>query len=518
MPTRRYLRTMLFAAILLPLAAAIAQAAVRLPGIFSDRMVLQRDAPIHIWGWADPGEQISVRLGNGTSSTNANDVGRWSVYLPPLPSGGPAVIAITGKNTIKLSDVLIGDVWVASGQSNMEMPLSGFSPGTFVKDGSKEISQATHPQIRLFMVPRRSSPYRTDDVASAWTICAPETAKDFSAVAYFFGREISAQEKVPVGLIDATWGGTPAEAWISFDGLASDASIANVFLNWADFADQQSDAAATLAREAREDADAESAGKPKPQHSWHPDPASWMPGGLFNGMIAPMTPFSIRGVIWYQGESNSRADRAPLYARVFPDLIADWRSEWKQGDFPFFYVQISSFRSSPTEVWGVVRDAQRRTLSTANTGMAVTIDVGDPDNVHPADKQTVGHRLALLARAQVYGESIEANGPLFQNATPEGSSMRVWFEHASKTLGTSDGGAVQGFELAGEDHKFAPAQARIEGKTVVASNPEIKNPVYIRYAWANVTTANLVNSYGLPASTFTNEERLAAVTLLPTAH
>lgn len=243
-----------------------------------------------------------------------------------------------------------------------------------------------------------------------------------------------------------------------------------------------------------------------------------MPGGLFNGLIAPITPFSIHGAIWYQGESNSRPDRAPLYARLFPDLIADWRSEWKQGDFPFLYVQISSFPSSPGDAWGVICDAQRRTLSTANTGMAVTLDIGDPNNIHPADKQTVGHRLALLARAQIYGETIEAYGPLFQSATPEGASIRVWFQHGGESLATSDGGAAHGFEVAGEDRHFAPAQARIEGKSVVAFSPEVKNPVYLRYARPNAPVANLVNSSGLPASTFTSEERLSAITLLPPAH
>ena len=517
-PVRPHLRTVLLASLLLSLTVPQAYAKVRLPGLFDNHMVLQRDAPIHLWGWADPDEQVSVQLGNARVAASADNLGHWSLYLPPQPAGGPVEITIAGTNTLTLTDVLIGDVWVASGQSNMQMPLGGFGSSAVLKDGEKEIAAATHPEIRLFQVPNRASAYRTNDIAATWTLCTPTTAKDFSAVAYFFGREIAAKEKVPVGLIDATWGGTPAEAWVSTEALASEPALAPVLLNWSNFANQQANLADTVAAEKREDAEALAAGTPIAKHPWHPNPDSWSPSQLFNGMIAPLTPFSIRGVIWYQGETNSALDRAPLYHRLFSTLIADWRSQWGQGDFPFFFAQISSFRSTPQEAWGVLRDAQRRTLSVANTGMAVTIDVGDPDNVHPADKQTVGHRLALLARAQVYGEKIEDSGPVFEQATAEGTTIRAWFQHVGKGLAASDGGVAQGFEVAGADHRFAAAQARIEGSSVAASSPEVKNPIYIRYAWPNAPQANLVNSFGLPTSTFTSEQHLAGLTLLPTAH
>jgi sialate O-acetylesterase len=227
-------------------------------------------------------------------------------------------------------------------------------------------------------------------------------------------------------------------------------------------------------------------------------------------MVAPFIDMQIKGVIWYQGESNSGA-RAPMYARVFPTLISDWRARWGEGDFPFLFVQISSFKSNGTETWGIVRDAQRRTLSLANTGMAVTLDVGDPGNVHPPDKQTVGHRLALAARQIAYGEHLEDSGPLFRQATPEGSSVRVWFDHAEGL--TAQGGVLEGFELAAEDHHFVTATAAVEGSSVVVKSSAVKAPKFVRYAWANAPSANLINAAGLPASTFSSESAKDAGTI-----
>jgi sialate O-acetylesterase len=489
-----------------------------LPGIFSDHMVLQRDIPIHIWGWADPGERVSVRLGETASFAVTDGLGHWSLYLPPQRPGDPVTVKIEGTNSITLSDVLIGDVWVASGQSNMMMPLAGF-PGAPVRNSELEIAHAAHPEMRLLTVPPRSSQFRMDDVSAAWKVCMPDSAKDFSAVAYFFGREISSQEKIPVGLIDATAGGTPAESWMSLQALASDSSLAPILVRWGDYEDEEVDVPATKARDARVDAEAKTAGKPVPQHTWHPELGWWAPSGFFNGMIAPITPFTIKGVIWYQGETSSSAERAPFYERLFPDLIANWRSEWKQGNFPFLYAQIAGLDDSEKiyTCWGVIRDAQRRALSVANTGMAVTLDVGESNNIHPTDKLTVGHRLAVLAGSLAYGENIEAYGPLFERAMVEGGSVRVWFEHAAG-LTPSSGGAVEGFEVAGKDHSFRPAEAHIDGSSIVVSSAEIKSPLYVRYAWAIAPVANLVNSTGLPASTFTSEGRLSDVFLLPTAH
>jgi sialate O-acetylesterase len=249
---------------------------------------------------------------------------------------------------------------------------------------------------------------------------------------------------------------------------------------------------------------ADAAAKSATQHAWHPDPASWEPAWLFNGMIAPETAFTMKGVIWYQGESNTAAALAPMYSKLFPALISDWRAKWGQGNFPFLFVQISSYKSNPTDLWGVVRDAQRRTLDLTGTGMAVSLDVGDPNNIHPPDKQSVSHRLALAARALAYGESIEYSGPLFRQATSEGASLRVWFNHSDGL--TARGATLEGFEVAGQDHHFEPAVAHIDGATVVVNAAEIKTPVYVRYAWANAPAANLYNGAELPASTFTSEE------------
>ena len=268
------------------------------------------------------------------------------------------------------------------------------------------------------------------------------------------------------------------------------------------FADEQSRAASVKALEKREDAAALAAHQPLPKHPWHPDEISWRPGALFNGMIAPITPYSIKGVIWYQGESDSAPATAPIYAKSFSTMIGDWRSHWKEGNFPFLFVQISSYHS-PGEQWGVVRDQQRRTLAVSNTAMAVSLDVGTPDNVHPPDKQTVGARLAVAARGMVYGEAVDYSGPLFRQATKDGSAMRVWFDHATGLQ--SKGGALAGFEVAGADRQFVPATAVIHGESVEVTSDQIKTPEYVRFGWGNVTAANLYNGAGLPASTFTSE-------------
>jgi len=480
----------------------------KLPAILSSHMVLQRDRPIHVWGWAAPGEKVAVTMHGANRETAGDSLGNWSVYLLPESAGGPYQLTVAGSNRIVLEDVLIGDVWFASGQSNMEMPLKGF-PGAPVKDSAREIAGADQPQIRLLQIPKKAADFPLRDSDASWKVCTPETVTDFSAVAYFFGRELNARERAPVGLIDATWGGTVAEAWVSLQSISADAGLMPVFAARAGMMQHQSEMAAILAEEKREDEAARQAGRKPSSHEWHPDPASWGPSALFNGMVAPVTPIAIKGVIWYQGESNSRRAFAPTYGKLFPALIADWRARWHVGQFPFLFVQIANFTSDDGEGWAVIREAQRRTLSVANTAMAVTVDVGDPDNVHPADKQTVGARLALAARALAYGESVEYSGPLFRQATLEGSALRVWFDHAAGGL-MAKGGAVKGFDIAGEDCRFAAAEARIEGKTVVVTSGGVAEPKYVRYGWANAPVVNLFNSEGLPASPFTSEDAIPA--------
>lgn len=483
------------------LLALTANAEVRLPKILSSHMVLQRDRPIHLWGWAEPGENISAALREATQTATADKLGRWTLYLAPQGAGGPFQLTVKGSNTVTLDDVLIGDVWFASGQSNMEMPLSGW-PDAVLKNSEEEIRNANQPNIRLLYVRHKASDYPLPDYEQSWTPCTPETAKSFSAVAYFFGRELQQHEHVPIGLIDSTWGGTPAEAWTSLESLSSDSSLMPVFAARAQMMNEQADFLVTKAAEEREDAAARKANQPLPKHPWHPDPDSWAPSWLFNGMVAPAIESPIKGVIWYQGESNSSFDRAPLYAKLFPTLISDWRARWREGNFPFLFVQLANYKPGGSG-WPIIREAQQRTLALTNTGMAVTIDVGDPDNIHPADKQSVGARLALAARALAYGETVEYSGPIFRQTSIDKDGMRVWFDHAEGL--TAKNGAPSGFEIAGEDHHFKPAAAAIDGQSVLVTSSQVPAPRYVRYGWTSAPVLNLYNSAGLPASPFTSE-------------
>ena len=490
--------------LLLAWHAPLAPCETRLPSILSSHMVLQRDCPIHIWGWAAPGEKVSVAFHGASGDAVADSLGNWSLFLAPQPAGGPYQLTVNGANQILLDDVLVGDVWFASGQSNMEMPLEGF-PDAPLKDSAAEIAHASQPRLRLLYIPNKASDFPLRNTTASWTECSPKTAAGFSALAYFFGRDLAERERAPIGLIESTWDGTVAEAWLSLEGIAADAALMPLFATRAHMMQEQDEIAAILAKEKAEDLAARQAGKAPPNHLWRPDPASWAPSALYNGMVAPVVNYPIKGVIWYQGESNSRLAFAPMYARLFPALIADWRRHWHEGDFPFFYVQLANFTSNATEAWAVIREAQRRSLSVANTAMAVTIDIGDPGNVHPADKQTVGARLALCARALAYGENVEYSGPLFRQATPEAGAMRVWFDHTSGGL-LAKGGELAGFEIAGQDCRFVSAAARTDGKTVLVSSVEVPAPKYVRYGWANAPRVNLFNAEGLPASPFTSED------------
>jgi len=505
----RWFRSLIFVGLLCACMVQRGFAELRLPRMIGDHSVLQRQVPIHIWGWASAGEHVTVALHAQSRTVDANDYGEWSVWLAPEQAGGPYTLTVSGtapdSQQLSVADVLIGDVWVASGQSNMEMPLRGFPGSAVVKNAAQEIAGAQQPQIRLLRIDHKVSDIPVDDIANSWTVCTPETAAEFSAVAYFFGREIQQKERVPIGLIDSTWGGTPIESWMSLGALGADASLMPVFATRARFAEEQSRLTAVEAAEKREDAAAAEAHQPKPKHPWHPNESSWLPAGLYNGMIAPLTPYSVKGFLWYQGETNSAPERAPMYAKLFPAMIADWRARWQQGELPFLYVQISSFHSDGEE-WGVIRDAQRRTLAVAKTAMAVSIDVGTADNVHPPDKQTIGARLALAARGLVYGDGSDYSGPAFRQATTETGGMRVWFDHASGLrMDRADHVEESVFEVAGDDHKFVPAHAVVEGETVLVTSSAVRNPRYVRYAWANESKGGLYNKAGLPASTFTSE-------------
>ncbi|HME35056.1 MAG TPA: sialate O-acetylesterase [Candidatus Sulfotelmatobacter sp.] len=487
------------ALIALGILTIAAQADVSVPALLADHMVVQRGLPVHVWGMAAPHEAVSVTFRGETKAATADDDGRWTVYLSPGEAGGPFQMTIKATNTITLNDILVGDVWVASGQSNMEFPM------TELVNAQTEIAAAQYPKIRFFMVKHKPADYPLEDAESkGWAVCTPETVADASAVAYFFARHLQQKLGVPIGVIESYWGGTAAESWTSLHALSADAALMPVFAARAKTLAGESTVVLHEQREEREFQkaveQAKADGKPLPTPRWHPDFAAWAPAALYNGMIAPLTPFAIRGVIWYQGESNSGPDRAPLYARLFQAMIRDWRNAWGEGDFPFLFVQIANWNAGPDSQWPEVRNAQRQTLALKNTGMAVTIDIGDPVDIHPKNKQDVGLRLALAARAIAFGEKVEWSGPLVRQVTQEEHALRVWFDHAGGL--TAKGAELTGFEVAGADGKYSLADAKIEGESVVVSSSAVPIPVSVRYAWAANPNCNLFNKEGLPASPF----------------
>jgi sialate O-acetylesterase len=393
----------------------------------------------------------------------------------------------------------VGDVWLASGQSNMAFEMRQAATA------AADLPKAANPWIRLLVVKQKAADFAQEDIESTgWAASSPETAKEFSAVAWYFARDIEQREHVPVGIIDSTWGGTVAESWTRLTALGEDAALAPLFVTRGKMVDGEATALRTDKDRERQIEEAKAQGKPEPQFPWHPELNMWAPGLLWNGMIAPLTPFPIRGVIWYQGETNSILERAPLYHRVFRTLIEDWRRQWGEGDFPFLYVQIANFKSTPEEDWATLREQQRKTLELRNTAMAVTIDIGNPDDVHPTDKLDVGLRLARAARALSYGESVEYSGPLFRQVTSEEGALRVWFDHAKGLI--AKGGAATGFEVAGADGKFVAATAKVEGETVVVASSLVAEPVTVRYGWENSPQCNLFNGEGLPASPFSSAQ------------
>ena len=485
------------------LAVALAWCArgnVQLPYLIADHMVVQRGLPVHIWGMAEPGEAVSVAFRGAERHAVADPLGRWSVSLPPGDAGGPFAMTIRGANTVSLEDVLVGDVWVASGQSNMEWPLA------WAAGAQAEIAAAKYPRIRMVHAMHKVSEYPMENlVGQMWRACTPDSAKDFSAVAYQFGRQIEERLGVPVGLIQTAWGGTPLEAWTSLGAISQDPALMPVIAGWSKQMQEHAEALLAYHRAAKdwEAAAARLKAEHRPLPPAPEKPAGpagpRKPGGLFNAMVAPITPFPIRGVIWYQGEADATEDHAPLYGRLFQAMIRDWRRAWGIGDFPFLFVQLSAY-NAPEDGWPELREGQRQALALRNTAMTVTIDVGTPDRIHPPDKKTVGMRLSLAARALAYGENIEYSGPLPRQVTEEPGALRIWFDHAAGL--NARGGAARGFEIAGADRKFAPADARIEGSAVVVRNETVAWPRYVRYGWRDNPDCNLFNAEGLPASPF----------------
>lgn len=641
--------------LLLLVLAPAARGDVRVPSLIGDNMVLQQGRKVRVWGWAEPGERVTVSFRGGKSSARTDARGRWEVLTGPHKAGGPFELTVTGRNTLVFRNVLVGEVWVCSGQSNMEWSLAN------AQDGAREAAAADYPFIHLFTVAKKTAAQPLDNVEGRWVVTTPKEAASFSAVGYFFGRELHKRLRLPVGLIHTSWGGTPAEAWTSRAALSADPLLQPILERY----DKQLTDLPRLQSEyerARDEwakqyvmADPGNEGEPrgyaKPGHDtgawkrmalpllWETagldvdgviwfrrevevpsewagkdltlklgaiddfdttyfngervgsigtdTPNSWtvprlyrVPGRLvragrntvavrvydrvggggfvggemtlapvgaakesgvaldgewlykeettvpsrdidwtkqpqppgagnqnnptvlYNAMLAPLFPYAIRGAIWYQGESN--AGRSYQYRKLFPAMIRDWRAAWNVGDFPFYFVQLANWKARPQDSidsgWAELREAQLMTLrAVPNTGMAVAIDIGDPDDIHPLNKLDVGLRLARWALADTYGLKLEKSGPLYDSFRVEGERVRLSFKHAGG-LKTRDGSPPSGFYIAGADRKFVPADARIEKGEIVVWNREVKIPVAVRYAWADSPTVNLYNAEGLPAS------------------
>ncbi len=539
--------------------APLSFAGVKLPQVFADHMILQRDMPVTVWGWAEAGEKVTITFAGQNQTATADEKGKWLVKLDSLPaSAEPRELAVTGKSSsVKISDVLVGEVWLASGQSNMGSPVSS------LHDADAVLAQAGDAQLRFYTVTKKTAARPQTDAVGKWEAATPLTAKGYSAVAYLFAREIRRDLKCPVAVLHGSWGGTDIETWISLAGLKQNPPLQTTLDRWdkavVDYqkiqanpelvTDYQNDlkqwqkevAPAFDAASKKYNADkaAGLAVGPKPQPP-RPEPTNPDPMGMpspsrrpstptvnFNGMIAPLLPYTIRGVVWYQGENNG--GRGLEYRQLFPRLIEDWRHQWNQSggaagaEFPFLFVQLPCNGQDSTPVaeqgWPWLREAQLRTLKVPRTGMAITIDVGDPNNVHPADKLDVGLRLALLAKKLVYGENIVASGPLFENFKPEaGGKIRLYFNETGSGLTCGQqpwcAPGVQpfpkdkliGFFVAGDDKKWVEADASIDGENVVVSSAQVPNPVAVRYGWANSPRCNLYNKEGLPASPFRTDD------------
>lgn len=490
---------------LMLIAGIPASASVQMHNLFCDNMVLQRDMSIPVWGTADPGEKVAVSLNGRKITTRADSDGKWKVSFEPMKAGGPYKLLVVGSNMVLCENVMIGEVWVCSGQSNMWWTVK------LSANADEEIANAKYPNIRLFTVPQAMAAEPRSQVNGKWVECSPETIPGFSAAAYYFGRELHRKLNVPIGLIHTSWGGTPAESWTSLARLKSDPDYDAIVKRYDDsiaaYEKAKAEYPGVLAQWEKDSEKARAENKPAPEKPKEPAYNPWIPSSLYNAMIAPLIPYGIKGAIWYQGESN--AGRAYQYRKLFPDMIKNWRKDWGQGDFPFLFVQLANWAPKTDQPiddqWAELREAQTMTLSLKNTGMALAIDIGDPNNIHPANKQEVGRRLALNALAKSYGKKIAYSGPIFRAAEPENGTIVLVFDHVGGGLVAKDG-ELKGFTIAGEDRKFVPAEAKIVGNNIVVSSPSVGNPVAVRYSWAINPDGNLYNKAGLPASPFRTDD------------
>jgi sialate O-acetylesterase len=461
----------------------VAQAKIKPNSLFGEHAVVQQGIAVPVWGTADRDEQVTVRFNGQEKQTRSKD-GKWMLQLDPMTAGGPYTMTLSGSDTtLIIDDIYVGEVWICSGQSNMKRTLAPKEKQLPIVNWEQERDAANYPMIREYYVPDKSTDEPEEDVGSQWIVCSPQTVVNFSAVGYFFACDLFKARNVPVGMIFSAVGGTPAEYWTSRSGLESapelKALVENYDRSLLDFAKQ-------AAQNKRENITENLRNPAERGHVY----------GHYNGMICPLQPYAIKGVIWYQGESNF--NRAGQYYTLFPLMIRDWRNAWGQGDFPFLFVQIAPYRDRSPEI----REAQFFTSKTVkNTAMAVITDHGDANDIHPTHKQPVGYRLSLAARAIAYHEKIEYSGPVYEFMEVKDDRAILYFSHCGKGL-TSKDGPLKGFVIAGADNNFVPAKAEIKGNTVIVGNPGVKEPVSVRYGFENVPDINLFNKDGLPASPF----------------
>jgi len=508
------------------LALGCAWGEVRLHGIFSSDMVLQRDKPIRVWGWAAPGEAVSVTLSGDTAKTITNGNGAWQVQLPARATGENLEMTVTGTNTITLKNLIMGDIWVCSGQSNMELSVGSCN-------SPDDVKSADFPTIRRFKVSHTPSGYAEADFPKwasqgPWQVCTPQTVSAFTAAGFFFARDIVQQTGVPIGLLDDNWGGTNIECWIAPETISAVPEMAFLQKNydalWVNYYAQlpaKLDTAEAWIKAARTALANNQAVPPLVEMPRNPvwtmgEGAKWY--ALYNGMIAPILNLPIKGVLWYQGENNGSED--DIYFHKMRALIGGWRTLWKQGDFPFYFVQLANYTPvnpipNTGDGYAKIRCAQMKAMTIPNTGMASAIDIGEANDIHPKNKQDLGHRLALWALRNDYGKKdIVPSGPIFKEAKVEGNTIRVSFDYVGSGLmvGKKDGrnptvedkeGKLYYFSIAGEDKNWVLADAVIDGATVIVSSNEVPVPVAVRYAFSrNPAGANLYNKEGLPASPF----------------
>lgn len=495
--------------VLLTLGGRTARGDVKLPAIFGSHMVLQQGQKDRVWGTADAGEEVTVTIADQTKTAKAGADGKWMVTLDELKIGGPHALTVKGKNTVTFDDVLVGEVWICSGQSNMQQAVKD------ARDPDLEVRTAKYPQIRLISVPQVGTQEPQSDFQGKWEVCSPETVGQFSAVGYFFGRQLHETLDVPVGLIDNAWGGSACEAWIRRDILAADGKYQNLLDGWTkressltqDKAEYETKLAAWKIAEAA----AKAEGKPVPQQPQNPENAmrgNSRPGNIYNGVLKPTIGYGIRGAIWYQGESN--AGRAYQYRDMFPLMIDSWRKEWGIGDFSFFWVQLADFLAEKTEpgdsAWAELREAQTMTMSRLpKTGQAVIIDLGEANDIHPRNKLDVAKRLARWALARDYGVEVPYQSPLVSTTEKQGSKLIVTFGNVTG-IKSFDVGEPRGFAIAGEDKKFVWANAKIVGNKVEVWSDAISEPVSVRYGWADNPVCNVYSTDGLPVTPFRTDD------------